>query len=89
MAKKEVTIEKTNKTEEVKPIQKTTPKPVKEESSDVATSNPVEELKAIREEENKKEEADGRVWVDDWRDLVKVEGSKQDKLGVQYYGVKR
>lgn len=44
------------------------------------TETPKEEVK-VKQIEN--------VWVKDWQELVLVEGSKDDAIGRQYYGVKR
>lgn len=87
MAKKKDTVAKTTK-EETKAVQKEAVKETPQEVKAVEVDKePIKEKEAVVEP--KKEESDGNVWVKDWRELVKVEGSKDDRFGRQYYGVKR
>lgn len=89
MSKKQATVAKTTTKEQ----KAETPKEeVKEAVQEIKTpqveEEPVEEKEEVVEAVNESEE-DGKVWVKNWRDLVKVEGSKQDLYGKEYYGVKR
>lgn len=62
--------------------------PAQEPETVLLEQEPIQEEEFVVEPVIEPED-DGKEWVKDWRDLVKVEGSKDDKFGRQYYGVKR
>jgi len=89
MSKKKATVAKATPKVEEKVIAP------KEEAHDTkapkVNDEPTEETQEAVEAPNEviEDTTDGKVWTKDWRELVKVDGSKDDRFGRQYYGVKR